>query len=101
MIWHQNDPIEDVPIMAFHIQSPIRPPVPKPPQRTRPQPSFPHYQPIPIDLWDHSTTMTMHSPKSNFPESEFSNDETLPTTNSILLSPTPSLHDDVADIISS
>ncbi|CAB4411057.1 unnamed protein product [Rhizophagus irregularis] len=112
MIWHQNDPIDDVPIMAFQIQHPITPPTPppvvnRPQQRTQfqqqPLPSFPHFQSvIPINLWDHSTTtMTMLSPKPSptFSESEINNNE--PTTNSILLSPTPSLHDDIGDIVSS
>jgi hypothetical protein len=110
MIWHQNDPIDDVPIMAFQIQAttpPTPPPVAaiRPPQRTQyqqPLPSFTHFQSvIPVNLWDHSTTMTMLSPKPSptFSESEINNNE--PTTNSILLSPTPSLHDDIGDIVSS
>src|SRR3954469_25935481 len=115
MIWHQNDPIEDVPIMAFHLRPPTPPtpppPVPRPSQRTQfqrlpPPASFTHFQPmvpsIPINLWDHSTAMTMLSPKPNssFSESEINNEEILPATNSILLSPTPSLHDDIGDIVS-
>jgi hypothetical protein len=111
MIWHQNDPIDDVPIMAFHLRPPTPPtPPPRPSQRTqyqRPPPSFAHFQPmvpsIPINLWEHSTAMTMLSPKPNssFSESEINSEEKLPTTNSILLSPTPSLHDDIGDIVSS
>ncbi|CAG8479636.1 11319_t:CDS:2 [Funneliformis mosseae] len=91
MIWHQNDPIDDVPIMAFHIQAQFQAPH-----------TFAHYVPsIPIDLWDHSTTMTMLSPEPNSAFSEPNNDDILPITNSILLSPTPSLHDDIGDIVSS
>ncbi|CAI2169690.1 8808_t:CDS:2 [Funneliformis geosporum] len=115
MIWHQNDPIDDVPIMAFHIQSsthaapsqPAPPPrrqAPHHPQRAQFQPpqTFAHYVPsIPIDLWDHSTTMTMLSPEPNSGFSEPNNDDILPITNSILLSPTPSLQDDLGDIVSS
>ncbi|GBB85834.1 hypothetical protein RclHR1_12290003 [Rhizophagus clarus] len=104
MIWHQNDPIEDVPIMAYQLP-PTPPPVARPPphrtQFQQPLPSFPHFQSvIPINLWDHSTTMTMLSPKPSptFSESEINNE---PTTNTILLSPTPSLHDDLGDIVSS
>ncbi|RIA85406.1 hypothetical protein C1645_830842 [Glomus cerebriforme] len=107
MIWHQNDPLDDVPIMAFQIQPhspPTPPPATRPPPRThiqQPLPPFTHFQSmIPINLWDHSTTMTMLSPK---PSSTFSEPEINcePITNSILLSPTPSLHDDLGDIASS